>query len=69
MKHKGGVNLMLLSEFCYNPVEPRRMREYKDSLLVSKDMNAIANLPTQQIHREWAAGYQVERFFNEANEG
>jgi len=37
----------------YAGIDPRRWREVADSGMVQEDPNAIANLPTRPIHREY----------------
>lgn len=34
-------------------IDPRRVQELKDSLSISEDHRAIANLSNTPIHREW----------------
>lgn len=37
----------------YAGIDPRRRREVADAGMVQEDPNAIANLPTRPIHREY----------------
>jgi len=62
-------DIFIMEGFFRETVEPRRRQEERDSRLLSKSSTAVANLSEQPINKIWRPGVQVERFFNEANEG
>lgn len=43
----------LKQQLVYANTDPRRRQELKDSNMVSEDHEAMANLPTRAIHREY----------------
>ena len=44
---------MLMHEFFFEQVDPRRWPELRDSHEVNEDKSAVANLSPRAIHKEW----------------
>ena len=53
-----------LSNF-YGNVDPRRKPEVADSQMLNEDHRAMANLPTQEINRQWVPGKFAPQFWLE----
>lgn len=53
MSKKEKIVLDVMSHAFYSNVDPRRRQELKDSQMIGEDHNAMANLPTEPIHREY----------------
>jgi len=47
-------------------VDPRRRPEIADARMIQEDQQAIANLPTRAIHRQWTPGKFMPHYWMES---
>lgn len=52
---------MMMRNFFYNNVDPRRKQELADANMIHEDHNAVANLSERFIHRTFNANQFPER--------
>lgn len=50
------MKLRPMASYFYEQVDPRRLKEWRDSHIVNEDKGAVANLPQKPINREWQKG-------------
>jgi hypothetical protein len=57
MSIKFKAQMMGMSPRLINKTDPRRLQELMDARMIQEDENAMANLPTTPIHREFHHSY------------
>jgi len=56
-----------LSDYAFSqPIDPRRRPEIYDSRMIYEDHNAMANLPTQPINRQFNPGKYTPHYWMES---
>lgn len=52
---------MMMKNFFYNNVDPRRKQELADARMIQEDQNAVANLSERFLHHTFDANEYPER--------
>lgn len=60
MSDKGMSHYGMYYDEPYAGMDPRRRREYEDSMMINEDVNAVANLPQYVKYHAWPKpGYET----------